>query len=90
MWLFSNFKNALDSLDRGSLLDLLHRRGIPAGILSMISALCTNTESAVKIGGEMSHFFSVKSGLRQGYVLPTTLFNAFIDWVTGETVEKTD
>ena len=32
----------------------------------------------------------MKSGVRQGCVLAPTNFNTCIDWVMGETVEKTD
>ena len=87
---YVDFKKAFDSVDRGTLWELLRRRGIPAGILSLISALYTNTESAIKSGGDVSRFFPVNSGVRQGCVLAPTLFNTCIDWVMGETVEKTD
>ena len=87
---YVDFKKAFDSVDRRTLWDLLRRRGIPAGILSLISALYSDTESAIKSGGDISRFFQVKSSVRQGCVLVPTLFNTYIDWVMGETVDKTD
>ena len=87
---YVDFKKAFDSVDRRTLWDLLRRRGIPAGILSLISALYTDTESAIKSGGGVSRFFQVKSGVRQGCVLAPTLFNTCIDWIMGETVGNTD
>ena len=70
--------------------DLFRKRGIPAGILSLISALYSDTESAIKSGGGVSRFFRVKSGVRQGCVLAPTLFNTCIDWIMGEMVGKID
>ena len=87
---YADFKKAFDSVDRRTLWDLLRRRGIPAGILSLISALYSDTESAIKSGGDVSRFFQVKSGVRQGCVLALTLLNTCIDWVMGETVENPD
>ena len=69
---YVDFKKAFDSVARRTLWDLLRRRGIPAGILSLISALYSNTESAIKSGGDVSRFFQVKSGVRQGCVLAPT------------------
>ena len=54
---YVDFKKAFDSVDRRTLWDLLRRRGIPAGILSLISALYSDTESAIKSGGCVSRFF---------------------------------
>ena len=70
-----------NSVVRRTLWDLLRRRGIPTGILSLISALYSDTESAIKSGGDVSRFFQVKSGVRQGYVFAPSLFNTWIDWV---------
>ena len=46
---YVNFKKAYDSGH------LLRKHGIPAGILTLISALRTNTESAIKREGGVSH-----------------------------------
>ena len=82
---YVDFQKAFDSVDRRTLWDLLRRCGIPAGILSLISALYSDTESAIKSGGDVSRFFQVKYGVRQGCFLAPTLFNNCIDWVMGET-----
>ena len=80
---YVDFKKAFDSVDRRTLWDLLRRRGIPAGILSLISTLYSDTESAIKSGGDLSSFILVKSEVRQGCVLAPTLYNTHIDWVMG-------
>ena len=40
---YVDVKKAFNSVDKRTLCDCLHRRGIPAGILSLISALYSNT-----------------------------------------------
>ena len=87
---YFDFKKLFNSVDRRTLWDLLRRRAIHAGILSLIWALYSDTESAIKSRGDVSRFFQVKSGVRQGCVLAPTLFNTCIDWIMGETVGNTD
>ena len=72
-------------VDRRTLWDLLRRRWIPAGILSLISALYSDTESGIKSGRVVFRFFQVRSGV-EGCVVVRTLFNTCMDWVMGETV----
>ena len=78
---YVDLKKAFDSVDRGSLWELLRRRGVPSRVLDLIAALYTDTESAVKFGGGTSRFFPVKSGVRQGCVLAPSLFNTCMDRV---------
>ena len=68
----------------------MRTRGVPPGILSLISALYSVTENAIKSGGDVSRVFLVKFGVRQGCVLAPTLFNTCIDWIMGETVGNPD
>ena len=75
-------------MDRGYPWNHLHRRETPVGILSLISALYTNTESAIKSRGDISHIFSVKSGARKGWFFARTPFSTYIDWENREMVGK--
>ena len=47
---YVDFKKAFNSVDRRTLWDLLSRRGIPAGILTPISALYANRRVLSKVG----------------------------------------
>ena len=85
---YVDFKKAFDSVHRDSLWGLLRLRGIPPGIIGLLSGLYSDTESAVKCGGGISSFFPVSAGVRQGCVLAPTLFNACMDWVLGRTVDS--
>ena len=84
---YVDLKKAFDSVHRETLWELLGLRGIPAGIIALMSGLYSETESAVKCGGGVSDFFPVASGVRQGCVLAPTLFNVCMDWVLGRTVD---
>ena len=71
---YVDFKKTFDSVDKRTLWNLLRRCGIPARILSQISALCSDTDSAIKSGGDVSRFFQVKCGVRQGDAFLPLLF----------------
>jgi sorting nexin-29 len=85
---YVDLKKAFDSVHRESLWEILRIRGIPAKIIDLISALYSNTVSAVKCGGPYSDSFPVNSGVRQGCVLAPTLFNACMDWVLGRVADR--
>ena len=53
---YVDFKKSFDSVDRRTLWDILRRRGIHAGILSLISAPYTVTVSTIKSAGGISRF----------------------------------
>ena len=76
-------KKAFDLVYRKALWDLLRLRGIPAEIIGLLSGLYSGTESAVKLGGgtrgDVSSFFSVHTGVRQGCILAPSLFNTCMD-----------
>ena len=78
---YVDFKKAFDSVHRATLWELLRLRGVPNEILSLIRALYTDTESAVRWGGGTSDFFPVTAGVRQGCVLAPSLFGACMDRV---------
>ena len=54
---FVNLKKPFDSVHHEALWDLLHFRGIPAGIIGLLSGLYSGTEIAVKCGGRGSASF---------------------------------
>ena len=85
---YVDFRKAFDSVHRGSLWRLLHLRGIPPKIIVLIQSLYSGSASAVRIGGALSEYFSVATGVRQGCVLAPSLFNVCMDWVLGQTVKQ--
>ena len=74
---YVDLKKAFDSVHPEALWGLLHLREIPAG-----------TESAVKCGRDVSSFFLVHTGMRQGCALAPSFFNTCMDWVLGRVVDQ--
>ena len=62
-----------------------------AKIVRILETLYDNTECAVVIDGQITSWFKVDVGLRQGCLLSPTLFNIFLEFVMKEVkyVEKT-
>ena len=86
---YIDFRKAFDSVCRDALWKLLELRGIPPQLVGLITALYSDSESAVKCGGSISDFFPVHTGVRQGCVLAPSLFSACMDWIMGQVTEKT-
>ena len=84
---YIDLRKAFDSVNRDALWRLLSQRGIPPKLISLLSALYSDTASAVKVGSCTSDFFPVSAGVRQGCVLAPTLFNACMDWVLQRAVD---
>ncbi len=69
-----DFMKAYDTLDRGFLLQSLHRLGIPPAVITAFRALHTNTMSQVTYDSLLSAPFNVHSGVRQGCPWAPSLF----------------
>ena len=83
---YVDLKKAFDSVDREALWRLLALRGIPEKIIQLIRALYTDTTSCVRVGKELTDFFPVATGVRQGCVLAPTAFNVVMDRVLQRTI----
>ena len=60
----------------------------PPKLTDQMSELYSGTESAVRCGGVISDLFPVVTGIRQGCILPTTLFSTCMDWILGRMSER--
>lgn len=83
---YVDLKAAFDSVDRPSLWKILKIRGVPDKVTRLIQELYNDTQSCVRIGADMTDWFSLNSGVRQGCVLAPTLFSTTIDHIMGKTV----
>lgn len=57
MVLFVNLKAAIDSLDRGVLLQTMRGRGVKKGLVERVGEILRETRSRVRVGGEMGENF---------------------------------
>ena len=58
--------------------------GVDPKIVRVIEALYNNTECAVVIDDQLTDWFEMRVGLRQGCLLSPTLFNIFLEFVMKE------
>ena len=75
----SRFKAAFDSIDRICLWDLIRISGTPPKLCRLLELLYSDSESCVRVGNDLSEWFSIASGVRQGCVVAPDLFNCGID-----------
>ena len=66
---FIDYKQAFDSVDRRALAKVLSLYGITDIYIKVICAMYENNTAVVKVGNEVSNWFCIKSGVKQGCVL---------------------
>ena len=84
---FIDFKAAFDTIWRKALWKMLLAIGVDPKIVRIVEELYNNTECAVVIDGQLTEWFEVHVGLRQGCLLSPTLFNVFLEFVMKELSE---
>ncbi len=82
---FVDFRKAFDSVHRNALWMILHSYGIPSKIISIIKTFYEHFECSVITANDLSEWFPVKSGVRQGCIISPILFLVTIDWITTNT-----
>lgn len=73
--MFVDLKAAFDSVDRGKLEEALVERGVREGLVIRVMEILRETESRVRVGGEVGERFWTARGVRQGCPLSPMLFN---------------
>ena len=84
---FVDFEKAFDSLHRESLWKILRHYGIPLKMVSVIKALYTDFHCQVVCNNQLTEYFEVSTGVRQGCILSPFLFNLAMDWLMRETIK---
>ena len=75
---FVDLQKAYDSIDRELLWKVLARAGVPSVMIDVIRQFHDGTRARVRMDdGELSEWFEVTQGLRQGCVLSPLLFTIF-------------
>ena len=81
--LLLDFSKAFDTVDHRVLLRKLERLGVRGTVLSWFSSYLADRTQQVAVNGVNSHTLQVRTGLPQGSVLSTILFNLYIDDMAG-------
>ena len=79
---FIDLRKAYDSVNRDTLWAVLQRcYHLPKKLLTIIRVMHDQSTAAIRAYGKTSEEFAVTSGVRQGCVLASTLFNMFFNAV---------
>ena len=76
---FIDFRKAYDLINRDYLFYKLYHMGLKGKVFNSIYGLYQDNESCVRLNGELSDWFHVRRGLKQGCLLSPLLFSLFIN-----------
>jgi hypothetical protein len=87
---FIDFKKAFDRVWHMGMFRVLQHYNIPRKLCTLIKSLYDQAVSAVRIGSDISDWFSQSVGVRQGCILSPDLFNLFLEHILAEAKEAFD
>ena len=76
---FLDLKKEYDRVDREAMWNLLRLYVVGGKLLKAVKILFVGGQACVRVGNELSDWFPVRVGLRQGCVMSPWLFNLYID-----------
>ena len=81
---FIDFKAAFDTIWRKALWQMLNKIGVNPKITRIVQYMYNNTQCAVIIDNNLTEWFTVEVGVRQGCILSPMFFNIFLEFVMDE------
>ena len=81
---FLDPEKAYDRVDRDAMWNVLRLYGIGGRLLRGVKSFYVSSKACVRVGNEVSEWFPVRVGLRQGCVMSPWLFNLYMDGVVRE------
>ena len=87
---FVDIEKAYDGIPRQALLATLRRYGASERVCQLITMLYKKTTAKVRVGCETSDSFNIESGVKQGCILSTLLFNIYMDFAIRQVLPKYD
>ena len=79
---FIDFRKVYDTVNRNLLWSKLSQLGISGKMFSNLKAIYNNVKCSVRINGHLTDWFSVNTGLKQGCLLSSVLFNLYMNDLT--------
>ena len=87
---FVDFKKAFDSVWQEALWAIMKFYGFSIQMIEIICKLYSQTENAVRINGDLTEWFRVTMGVRQGCMLSPLLFNVFLEYIMAQVLEDSE
>ena len=85
---FVDYTKAFDSVEHQQLWTVMREMGFPKRIVSLIEALYSEQQSAVRTDSGTTDWFSVSKGVRQGCIMSTQLFSVYTESIMREVEEE--
>ena len=83
-WAFMDLEKAYDTIDRHGMWQMLRVYGVRGKLLKAVQSFYVDSRARVLVGNDVSEWFPVSVGLRQGCVMSPWLFNIYMDGVVRE------
>ena len=85
---FVDYTKALDSVEHQQLWTVMREMGFPKRIVSLIEALYSEQQSAVRTDSGTTDWFSVSKGVRHGCIVSPQLFSVYTESIMREVEEE--
>ena len=79
-----DLEKAYDTIDRHGMSQMLRVYGVGGKLLKALQSFYLDSRTCVWVGNDVSEWFQVNVGLRQGCVMSPWLFNVYMDGVVRE------
>ena len=77
-WAFMDLEKAYDTIDRHGMGQMLRVHGVRGKLLKAEQSFYVDSRAYIGVGNDVSEWFPVNVGLRQGSVMSPWLFNVYI------------
>ena len=79
-----DLEKAYDTIDRHGMWQMLRVYEVLGKLLKAVQSFYIDSRACVRVGNDVSEWFQVNVGLRQGCVMSPWLFNVYMDGVVRE------
>ena len=81
---FMDLEKAFKTIDRHGIWQMLRVYEVGGKLLKAVQSFCVYSRECVPVVNDVSEWFPVNVGLRQGYVMSPWFFNVYMDGVVRE------
>ena len=86
---FIDFKTAFDSVRHTALWEIMKKMGVSVQLISSLRQLYQSQEASFRLENELSAWFKIKKGVRQGCPISPICFNFYLEEVMRRTTDET-